>query len=208
MTHRHTPHWENAPTLQNACGNAPIIATLAEKVEIEARMQGARVDWSVREGETLSLGDTTLEFIEAPGHTYGSMAVFIRETRSLFTGDNVMGTGSSVVNPGEGEIALYLQTLEKFLLYEPSVIYPGQGPVVKDPRGKIRALIQYRNERELQIVALLQRAPNSVDAMTDALYGGLKEGLQHLARNQVISHLIKLEKEGRVICENGLYRLT
>src|SRR5512134_3704409 len=109
VTHRHPPHWGNAPAIQKACGNAPIIASLAEKAAIEARMQGAKVDRPVSDGETLSLGDLMLEFVDAPGHTYGSMAVFIRETRALFTGDNVMGTGSSVVNPGEGEIALYLQ---------------------------------------------------------------------------------------------------
>ncbi len=77
-------------------------------------MADGKVDRPVRDGETMSLGNLTLEFIEAPGHTYGSMAVFVRETRALFTGDNVMGSGSSVVNPGEGEIVLYLQTMENF----------------------------------------------------------------------------------------------
>jgi glyoxylase-like metal-dependent hydrolase (beta-lactamase superfamily II) len=207
VTHRHTPHWENAPGIQKACGSPPIIASFAEKAEIEARMQGAKVDKPVRDGETLSLGNLTLEFIDAPGHTYGSMAVFIRASRALFTGDNVMGSGSSVVNPGEGEISLYLQTMEKFLRYDPAVIYPGQGPVVTDPRGKINALIQHRKEREQQIVALLQQAPSSVEHIALTLYAGVKAGVQHLARNQVKSHLIKLEKEGKVVCEGETYRL-
>jgi glyoxylase-like metal-dependent hydrolase (beta-lactamase superfamily II) len=208
VTHRHPPHWGNAPAIQKACGNPPIIASFAEKDEIEARMQGAKVDRPVRDGETLSLGNLTLEFIDAPGHTYGSMAVFIRETRALFTGDTVMGTGSSVVNPGEGEISLYLQTLEKFLRYDPAVIYPGQGPVVKDPRTKINWLIEHRREREEQIVALLAQAPRSVDQMVATLYTGLNERLLRLAGNQVRSHLIKLEKEGKVVAEGDLYRLT
>ena len=208
ITHRHTPHWGNAPAIQKACGNPPIIASFAEKDEIEARMQGAKVDRPVRDGETLSLGDITLEFIDAPGHTYGSMAVFIRETRALFTGDNVMGTSTSVVNPGEGEISLYLQTLDKFLRYDPAVIYPGQGPVVTEPRVKINALILHRKEREQQIVALLEQAPSSVEQLAATLYAGLREGLQHLARNQVKSHLIKLEKEGKAVCKGDMYRLS
>lgn len=208
ITHRHTPHWGNAPAIQNACGNPPIIASFAEKDEIEARMRGAKVDRPVRDGETLSLGNITLEFIDAPGHTYGSMAVFIRETRALFTGDNVMGTGTSVVNPGEGEISLYLQTLDKFLRYDPAVIYPGQGPVVKEPRVKIDALILHRKEREQQIVALLAQTPSSAEQLAATLYAGLREGLQHLARNQVKSHLIKLEKEGKAVCKGDLYRLS
>lgn len=209
VTHRHPPHWGNAPAIQKACGgDAPIIASFAEKAPIEARMQAAKIDRTVRDGETLSLGDLTLEFVDAPGHTYGSLAVFIRETRALFTGDNVMGTGSSVVNPGEGEIALYLATLEKFLRYDPMVIYPGQGPVVTDPHGKLRGLIAHRREREEQIVALLARAPSTVEGIAAALYADVKEGLRHLARNQVKSHLIKLESEHKVRADGDVYRLT
>ncbi len=208
VTHRHTPHWENAPAIHKACGNAPIIASFAEKAEIEARMHDARVDHPVRDGETLSLGNLTAEFLDAPGHTYGSMAIFIRETRALFTGDNVMGSGSSVVNPGEGEIALYLQTMEKFLRYDPAVIYPGQGPVVTHPHEKINGLIQHRREREQQIVSLLREKPRSVDEIVATLYVDVKEGVRHLARNQVISHLIKLETEAVVVANGTVYRLT
>ncbi len=207
VTHRHAPHWGNAPAIQKACGNAPIIASFAEKGEIDARMLGAKVDRPVRDGETLSLGNITLEFIDAPGHTYGSMAVFIRESRALFTGDTVMGTGSSVVNPGEGEISLFLQTLDKFLRYNPAVIYPGQGPVVKQPRAKLEELIRHRTERERQIVALLEKGPSSVEQLAAVLYADVREGVQHLARNQVKSHLIKLEKEARVVASGDLYRL-
>lgn len=207
VTHRHAPHWQNAPALQQACGHPPIIASFTEKPEIEARMAKAKVDKPVRGGETLSLGNLTVEFLDAPGHTYGSLAVFIRETRALFTGDNVMGTGSSVVNPGEGEIVLYLQTMDKFLRYNPAVIYPGQGPVVTDPSGKIQSLIEHRKSREQQIVALLQKGPHSVEQLTAALYKDVKPGVQHLARNQVKSHLIKLEQVRKVAVDGDTYRL-
>ena len=207
VTHRHPPHWQNAPALQRACGGAPIIASHAEQASIEARMQGARVDRAVRDGETLSLGGLTLQFVEAPGHTYGSLAVHVPETRALFTGDTVMGTGTSVVNPGEGELSLYLQTLEKFLRLDPAVIYPGQGPVVTEPRVKLQALIDHRHARERQILALLAQAPCSVDQIAEALYPEVKEGVRHLARNQVVSQLLKLEKERRALAEGDLFRL-
>ena len=208
VTHRHPPHWGNAPAIQQACGNPPIIASVAEKHAIEERMQGAKVDRPVRDGETLSLGDLSLEFVDAPGHTYGSLAVFARESRALFTGDTVMGTGSSVINPGEGEIALYLRTLEKFLRIDPAVIYPGQGPVVADPHAKLTSLMAHRRERERQIVALLAQEPRSIEQIAVALYADVREGVRHLARRQVESHLIKLRQEGRVAAEGDAYRLT
>ena len=207
VTHRHPPHWGNAPAMQQVSG-APIIATAAEKQTIEARMTGARVDKVVQDGETLSLGNMTIEFVHAPGHTYGSLAVFIRERKALFPSDTVMGTGTSVINPGEGEITLFLQTLGKFMRYAPAVIYPGQGPVISDPQAKLQELVRHRQEREQQIVALLQQGPKSVNDLFGSLYTGLNERISRLARNQIRSHLIKLENEGRVTAHGEMYQLT
>ena len=208
VTHRHPPHWGNAPAIQKAAGgDAPIIATPVEKGPMEERMAGAKVGKAAADGETLDLGGLTAEFVHAPGHTYGSLAVFLREPRALFTGDTIMGVGTSVVNPGEGEIGLFLQTMDKFLRYNPSVIYPGQGPIVTDPRAKINELIQHRKEREQQIVAQLQKGPQTVDGLVGALYTGLNERLTNLAKNQVKSHLIKLEKEGKAAASGESYRL-
>lgn len=206
VTHRHPPHWGNAPALQRVTG-APIIATAAEKGAIEERMAGARVGRVVQDGETLGLGSLTIEFVHAPGHTYGSLAVFMREGRALFAGDNVMGTGTSVVNPGEGEIALFLQTMGKFIRYDPAVIYPGQGPAITNPRAKLEELIRHRREREAQIVGLLEQGPRSVPDLFRLIYSGLDERLGHLARNQIQSHLVKLENEGRVSASGDIYRL-
>jgi glyoxylase-like metal-dependent hydrolase (beta-lactamase superfamily II) len=213
VTHRHPPHWGNAPALRKAsrpAGDAPIIATAAEKDAIEERMAGARVDRVVADGETLSLGNMTIEFVHAPGHTYGSLAVFVREPRALFTGDNVMGTGTSVVNPGDGEIGLFLQTMEKFIRYRPAVIYPGQGPVVTNPEAKLRELIEHRRTREAQIVDLLRQGPRSVPELFAIIYAdaGLDERIARLAHNQIRSHLIKLEGDGRVSASGPMYHLT
>ncbi|MBI4197985.1 MAG: MBL fold metallo-hydrolase [Chloroflexi bacterium] len=207
VTHRHPPHWGNAPAIQKACGGPPIIATYQEMDAMNERMKVAKVDRPVRDGETLSLGNMTIEFVFAPGHTYGSLAVFIRESRALFTGDTIMGVGTSVVNPGEGEIVLFLQTMEKFLRYNPSVIYPGQGPVVKDPHAKIHELIHHRHEREEQILGQLKQGPKTAEQMVAALYTGLSERLTNLAKNQVKSHLIKLQNEEKVAANGETYRL-
>lgn len=206
VTHHHPPHWGNAPAIHKVSG-APIIATPAEKAAIEGRTVGVGVHTVVQDGETLSLGNTTIEFVHAPGHTYGSLAVFLRESKALFPGDSVMGTGTSVINPGEGDIALFLQTMEKFMRYDPAVIYPGQGPVITNPGAKLQELIQHRQAREQQIVDLLKQGPKSVDDLFSIVYTGLNEWLSKLARNQIRSHLIKLENEGRVSASGETYHL-
>jgi hypothetical protein len=112
-----------------------------------------------------------------------------------------------VVNPGEGEITLFLETMTKFMRYDPAVMYPGQGPVITNPQAKLQELVQHRREREAQIVDLLKQGPKSVDDLFRAIYTGLDERLGHLARNQIRSHLIKLEREGRVSASGEIYQV-
>jgi glyoxylase-like metal-dependent hydrolase (beta-lactamase superfamily II) len=197
ITHRHPDHMGGASAIHRATG-ADIVTTPAEKEAVEKGLEGDTVGLVAQDGETVSLGGLTLEVIHAPGHTMGSMGVFIRERKALFTGDNVMGFGTSVVNPEEGDIALYVQTMEKFLRYQPEVIYPGHGAVVKHPKAKLQELIDHRREREKQIVGLLQSGPKRVEELLKTIYEEVAERIQDMARNQIRSHLIKLEREGRV----------
>ena len=98
--------------------------------------------------------------------------------------------------------------MEKFLGYEPQVIYPGHGPVVKNPQAKLRELIDHRREREEQIVGLLWSGPKTVEELLKAIYEELTDRVQDMARSQVRSHLVKLEKEGQAIATGeDAYRL-
>ncbi len=209
ITHRHGANTGGAATIQKAHGGV-IMSTPIEKEFIDAALEGTKVEKTVQDGERVSLGDLTLEFLHASGHTFGSLAVYLPERRALFTGDNVMGVGTSVVNPGQGEISQFMETMEKFLRYNAQVIYPGQGPVVADPKAKLEELIAHRRERENQILALLSSGPKTVDDLLKVIYADLDERRHNMARNQIRSQLGKLQQEGRVAAPgNGeTYRLA
>jgi glyoxylase-like metal-dependent hydrolase (beta-lactamase superfamily II) len=210
FTHRHPPCWGNAVEIANACGNPPIIAARAELEGIEQRSQGSvKVDRPVDDGESLSLGDKTLQFVSAPGHTGGLMAVYIQESKSLFPGDGIMGIGTSVINTNEGgEVVTYLATLEKLLKISPAVIYPGQGPVIMDPPAKLNELVQHRHEREQEVIRGLQSGRNTVQALFEVIYPEIPNERGGLARNQITSQLVKLIKDGRVVQEGEIYSLV
>ena len=210
LTHRHRDHIGGARRLQAACGGE-IASSKAEKGPIEAEPNGPQVSMAVSDGDTLDLGGATLQFVEAPGHTLGSLCVFHKEEGVLFTGDTVLGKGSTSISPDQGDMELYIRSLERLIGLDSSMIAPGHGPVVDQPRSKLEVLIRHRLDRESQILELLRNGSRSIDDLYGAMYPELDNRLQGSAKGQIRSHLIKLEREKRVVASrsgDGGYELT
>ncbi len=221
LTHRHGDHIGGAMRMRTETGG-DVICHAAEKEAIEsdfvsARMPdqpyqqpgdpaidldnipGTKVDAAVGDGDTLALGDATLEFIHTPGHTMGSLCIFHRESGVLFSGDMILGTGTTVISPEHGDMAAYIASMRKLLEYDSRLIAPGHGPVIDTPQDKLNELIRHRIAREEQIVELVDAGNRSIDALLDAIYAGnIHPQLMETARSQIRAHLIKLEDEGRV----------
>ena len=221
LTHRHGDHIGGAARLRDATGGA-ITCNAAERDAIEAELPSARmagepyqqvagaadepdsvegvsVDATVGDGDTLELGEATLEFIHTPGHTLGSLCILHRQTGVLFSGDMILGTGTTVISPEHGDMAAYIESMRKLMEYDARLIAPGHGPVIDTPQAKLNELITHRLAREEQIVRLVEAGNRSVDALLDAIYAGnIHPQLMETARSQIRAHLIKLEAEGRV----------
>ena len=197
VTHRHLDHAGGARLLAEATGGV-VAAAAEEKPHIEEAFPGAVVGMTVADGETVDLGGATLEFVHTPGHTMGSVCVYYREERVLFTGDTVLGTGTTTINPEQGEVAAYIESLRMLLGFDARLICPGHGAVVDEPRAKIREAIARRVSRERDIVGLLANGRRTFDELFAALYADIDPGLHEVARRQIRSHMVKLEAEGRV----------
>jgi glyoxylase-like metal-dependent hydrolase (beta-lactamase superfamily II) len=221
LTHRHGDHIGGAARLRNATGGA-VICNAAEREAIESEfsssrvedvpfqrtadpagdpenLEGVSVDVTVSDGDTLELGGATLEFIHTPGHTLGSLCILHQQSGALFSGDMILGTGTTVISPEHGDMTAYIESMRKLQEYDSSLIAPGHGPVIDTPQDKINELITHRLAREEQIVALVDAGNRSVDALLEAIYAGnIHPQLMETARSQIRAHLIKLEAEGRV----------
>ena len=197
VTHRHIDHAGGAQRLAEATGG-PIAAAAQEKPHIEEAFPGAVVGMTVEDRELVDLGGATLEFVHTPGHTMGSVCVYYREERLLFTGDTVLGTGTTTINPEQGDVAAYIESLRMLLGLDVRLICPGHGAVIEEPQAKIREAIARRLSRERDIVGLLSNGHRTLDQLFAALYAGIDPGLHEVARRQIRSHLVKLESEGRV----------
>ena len=207
LTHRHVDHVGGAARLSEATGG-PVASTAAEKDAIEEQDGGPRVTMTLADGDALDLGGATLEAVETPGHTLGSLCLLHRESGALFTGDTVLGTGSTSVSPEHGDMGLYVESLRRLMALGPSLIAPGHGAVVDRPIAKLRALIRHRHDRERQILGLVGGGVRSVDGLMDAMYADLDRRLHGSARGQIRSHLIKLEREERIAGDDGSYVLA
>jgi glyoxylase-like metal-dependent hydrolase (beta-lactamase superfamily II) len=156
----------------------------------------------VAEGDTLSPGGgVLLQVMHTPGHSPDSLCYYLEEEGVLFSGDTILGSTTTSVN----DLSDYLQSLQRLrALPNLRVICPGHGPLIENPAQWIDTYISHRERREAQIVSELSKG----DAVTsweimERLYADVDPRLRRSADRNVQSHLVKLEKEGRVKVHPG-----
>ncbi|PZC42196.1 MAG: Glyoxylase, beta-lactamase superfamily II [Chloroflexi bacterium] len=206
LTHRHGDHIGGAAELSKHIG-APVISTAVEKAAIENE-SSAVVNITPGDGEILQLGNSTLEIIHTPGHTMGSLCVYLQEDKVLFTGDNILGLGTTVISPNEGDMASYIGSLQKMLNYNIETICPGHGPEIDTPNEKIHELIEHRHQRERQMLELITAGQDSMEHIFGAIYKDIHPGLHNTAKRQIQAHINKLINEKRIEQAGNNYRIV
>jgi glyoxylase-like metal-dependent hydrolase (beta-lactamase superfamily II) len=137
------------------------------------------------------------------------------DDRVLFTGDLVLGRGSSMVTYPEGDVAAYLRSLERVAELEPRMLFPGHWDPVAGAQAKIEEYREHRLARERQIVDELDRGgPGTATGLTERVYAAelaASEGREQLLRAAEMTlraHLRKLVDEGRVAEGDGRFALA
>ena len=110
---------------------------------------------SVAHGDTIETEGATLRAIHTPGHAPDHICWALEEDDAIFSGDNVLGIGTTVIPAESGDLGQYLDSLERLLGEAPQRIYPAHGPCIEDGVAKLREYIAHRLEREDQILAAL-----------------------------------------------------
>jgi glyoxylase-like metal-dependent hydrolase (beta-lactamase superfamily II) len=147
-------------------------------------------------GEPVRTEGATLRGIHAPGHAPDHLNFMLEEERALFSGDNVLGVGTTVIPAESGDLGDYLRSLERLLAEQPRRIYPAHGPLIADGVAKLREYIAHRAERERQIVAALAQGPLRAMEIVKIVYAAYPPALHAPAAQSVIQHLRKLASEG------------
>jgi endoribonuclease LACTB2 len=150
-------------------------------------------------GALIETEGATLRAIHTPGHSPDHLCYYLEEEHALFTGDVVLGAGTTVIPDDTGDLGDYMDSLHRLLALELAAIYPAHGPVIRNPREKIREYIAHRELRERQVLEALADGPIDAMAIVKRIYVDVPEYLHPAAAGSVRSHLKKLGKEGRVV---------
>jgi glyoxylase-like metal-dependent hydrolase (beta-lactamase superfamily II) len=147
-----------------------------------------------REGEDSRAG---LRVLATPGHAVDHVC-FLTDDEVCFSGDLVLGLGSTIVGPDGGGLAAYMESL-RLLRAEPlKLICPGHGPWITDPKAKLDEYIRHREERETSLLAALERGERSRAALLADVWEDVPAVLLPMAAMAMEAHLEKLEEEGRL----------
>jgi len=200
ITHHHADHAAGAAELAVRLG-APL-AALSESAAL-AGLEPPEIPLSP--GASFAFGGGRLEVIPAPGHCPDHVCFHWPQAGALFTGDTVLGEGTSLIAPPEGDMAAYLSTLKRLARLELAVLCPGHGPLINEPREKIAEYIEHRLQREVQVLDALSAGANTATEIRARVYPDLEPRLFGAAEGTVQAHLAKLVNEGRVRLREGRY---
>ena len=150
----------------------------------------------IKDGECFELNETSIIAIHTPGHM-GNHVSF-QYGGVLFSGDHIMGWATSMVSPPYGDLTQFMASCYLLKDKNISLILPGHGEPVDNPKERIEYLISHRLERERQIKSTLQHYSLNALEITEIVYVDVDKSLIPAATRNVFAHLLDLNERGFV----------
>jgi glyoxylase-like metal-dependent hydrolase (beta-lactamase superfamily II) len=138
-----------------------------------------------------------LEAVATPGHAIDHFCFFTGDG-VCFSGDLVLGTGSTYVPPDGGSLAAYMESLRSVASRDPILICPGHGPWITGPASKLTEYAEHRESRERGLLEALARGERSRMVLLAEVWADVPVELKPAAAVVMEAHLAKLQSEGRL----------
>ncbi|MBI5095799.1 MAG: MBL fold metallo-hydrolase [Candidatus Hydrogenedentes bacterium] len=190
LTHSHIDHVGAAQFLRERLG-APIWAHEAAVAQLIFPVDGFLTDGQVIEAD----GDPSwrLRCLFTPGHDPGHLCLLEETTRTLIAGDMVANPGTIIISVDVGgDMTSYLDSLERLLTEEYSLLIPSHGMPPPYPKDRVRKLIEHRLNREEKLKGLLAQGLSHLDELVAAVYDDVNPDIWPLARHSLHAHLHRL----------------
>jgi len=206
ITHHHPDHTGGVNHLSKRLG----VAVAAQRLTAERIAHSIKVDRFIEDNELIELDGEPgwrLRALHTPGHTRGHICFYEENTGAILTGDLVVGIGTVVIDPPEGNMRQYFDSLHRLLaLPKLSSLFPAHGPAIGSATHKLNEYVLHRTMREDKILAAVKAGAELPQDIVAAAYTDVSPAMWGLAERSTIAHLEKLEEEGRVIRSSSGYR--
>ena len=206
VSHGHSDHsplarplaeWAGCKTYAKNCGVPTAKGELGSADDL-----GFIPDVKVGDGDVISGPGWTLDVIETPGHTCNHLCFGLREENACFSGDHIMGWSTTVVAPPDGDMADYMNSLDKIQEMKFDILWPTHGNPVRGAAFVDEFITEYANHRrarEAAIIAQLRSGETRIPEMVKVMYADVDARLHPAAAMSVLGHMIKLIREGVAI---------
>jgi glyoxylase-like metal-dependent hydrolase (beta-lactamase superfamily II) len=173
LTHGHLDHSESARRWHDLTG-APVRA-----VDPQHRYGGE----GVGDGEVLAIDGLEVRVVGTPGHSGDSVCLVVPAEGFILTGDTVLGRGTTVVAWPDGDLAAYLDSLERLRIVceSATILLPGHGPVLTEPATVVGDYLIHRRARLEQVRAAMVSGAQTAEAVVDAVYADIPDDVRPAA---------------------------
>jgi len=197
LTHHHADHMGGAEWLRSAL-DVPILAHAATAERLDGRV---RVDRLIEDGDVLLDEGPDGEVWRAlwtPGHAPGHLCVMGTRTGTIGAGDMVASEGTILIDPDDGHMGRYLESLARLRAEEPTLLAPAHGLAIRDADATLARYVAHRQMREDKILAALGDTSRTIAELVPMAYDDTPEIAWPLAARAALSHLRWLKERGIV----------
>jgi glyoxylase-like metal-dependent hydrolase (beta-lactamase superfamily II) len=204
-THSHPDHSPGVAPLAELTGAEVLGMTAPNADHNDRTFVPSRV---LSDGDKLETDEFVIEAIHTPGHASNHLCYRHIATNWIFTGDHVIDGSTVVINPPDGNMTHYLDSLEKLKAMQPVALMPGHGERIDDSGAAIDWIIQHRLEREAKVLAAVKANPHlTTRELVPYVYEDIPEKLYEWAERSLQAHLMRLEADLSTTLETGRWKI-
>lgn len=210
-THHHPDHVGGVAALSQALD----LPVRGHPLTLDRLPAGFRRGAPIGDGDRIPLGRAPdgnagweLQAIHTPGHDRGHLC--FRESRygTMLVGDMLSTISTIIVDPPEGHLATYLQSLERLATLPMTTLYPAHGPAMRDGQRLVKQYLRHRRQRETALLAALQQGGGTIEQLLPKVYWDADPQLFRFAARSLLAGLEKLREDGRATERNGLWQVS